>query len=142
MGRLYYITDQFFTEYIYDPEEFVHLVIPSLGAFLHDVLEYYTLMCNYCDQIPCADQRMVETALSMIVSVSRLTRQLSQSDALFRICLESAFGGEVIKTIQHFVVQLLNSELFSVEKKLQCVQHLVRCKSTDYQDPRLLDTFT
>ena len=29
-----------------------------------------------------------------------------------------------------------------MEKKLQCTQHLVRCRSTDYQDPKLVDTVT
>lgn len=72
MIRLYRISDEFFTEYVYDPAEFIHLVIPSLGTFLRDILEYYTLMCNYCDQIPCTDAQTMETALSMIVPISRL----------------------------------------------------------------------
>lgn len=29
-----------------------------------------------------------------------------------------------------------------MEKKLQCIQYLIRCKSADYQDPGLLDTVT
>lgn len=74
MTRLYHVTDEFFTEYIYDPAEFMYMIIPNIGAFLRDIWEYYTLMCNYCGQVQCTDTQTLETALSMITPISRLIR--------------------------------------------------------------------